>query len=209
MNRVEKNIYILIWMIFLFLFRSRRKSDRVWGGPVGTYPAAGYGVWSGWLQQVVGVAAPSGGQRLPSDSTRRPSTHPPSCGGSREFLEREGGRGFPNMNFISLSLSRERSVRSQSRRWSCALKTNNLEFLFRNSPRICLWVRFLRREYELLHLDCYYYSEKYFVTQQRVSICIPPLSPSNEHPPFVRGEFGIRKGEERGAQPRGVEQARG
>ena len=109
MNRVEKYIYILIWMIFLFLFRSRRKSDRVWGGPVGTYPAAGYGVWSGWLQQVVGVAAPSGGQRLPSDSTRRPSTHPPSCGGSREFLER-GREGDSRIWILFRFLSREREA---------------------------------------------------------------------------------------------------
>lgn len=58
-------------------------------------------MWSGWLQQVVGVAAPSGGQRLPSDSTRRPSTHPPSCGGSREFLER-GREGIPEYEFYSL-----------------------------------------------------------------------------------------------------------
>ena len=96
MNRVEKYIYILIWMIFLFLFRSRRKSDRVWGGPVGTYPAAGYGVWSGWLQQVVGVAAPSGG-------------HPSSELWWLAWIsrEREGGDSRIWILFRFLSLERE------------------------------------------------------------------------------------------------------
>lgn len=51
-------------MIFLFIVGGEAIAARFVGlarsraGPVGSYPA-GYGVWSGWLQQVVGVAAPS------------------------------------------------------------------------------------------------------------------------------------------------------